>query len=113
MQIIDYVKAIESHYTDQITKCKTKMQRVIKEEKNKRGYHAIQVDKKSELEEIFMDALEKTRLQIFKRKMRLERQTKKTTLTKKVAEIANLDETQLTESILLDQAKQDQIEPTI
>jgi len=49
------------------------MQRVIKEEKNKRGYHAIQVDKKSELEEIFMDALEKTRLQIFKRKMRLER----------------------------------------
>lgn len=68
-QILDYVKCIETHYTDMVTKLRLKLKRIQFDLQKQRGMVAIHKDKRSELEEVLIDAVDKTRLQIFKRKL--------------------------------------------
>ena len=49
-----------------------------------RGKSALEKDKRTELEEILIDAIDKTRLQIFKRKLAQEKGTKQKTMIKRV-----------------------------
>ena len=68
--ITDYVKAVETHYTDVIDSQKLKVEKTIKSCNKKLGQVALRVDERSELQDILIDALEKTKLQIFKRKLK-------------------------------------------
>ena len=61
-QIIDYVKCIETHYTDIINKLRLKLKKSKLNAVKERGKAAIEKDKKSELEEVLIDAIDKTRL---------------------------------------------------
>jgi len=45
---------------------------------------AVEKDKRSELEEVLIDAIDKTRLQIFKRKLAQEKLSKQQEMIKKV-----------------------------
>ena len=72
-QIQDYVKCIETHYTDIIKNSHLKMKRIVAQSQKERGKAALEKNKRSELEEVLIDAIDKTRLQIFKRKLALER----------------------------------------
>ena len=83
-QIQDYVKCIETHYTDIISKLRGKMKRLTLEVKVERGKQAMGRDKRSELEEVLIDAIDKTRLQIFKRRLTQDRITKDKKMIKKV-----------------------------
>ena len=61
-QIQDYVKCIETHYTDIIHKNKAKVKKLQLEVQKARGQKAMERDKKTELEEVLIDAIDKTRL---------------------------------------------------
>ena len=52
-----------------------------------KGKSAIEKDKKSELEEILIDAIDRTRLQIFKRKLAQEKGLKQKSMIKRVQEL--------------------------
>ena len=71
--ITDYVQAVETHYTGIIEGQKIKMDKVKKDCKSKIGQVAKRLDERSELQDILIDALEKTKLQIFKRKLKQEK----------------------------------------
>ena len=81
-QIQDYVKCIETHYTDIINKNRAKIKKMTFESQKDRGKVAIEKDKRSELEEVLIDAIDKTRLQIFKRKLANEKTLKDKNMTK-------------------------------
>lgn len=61
-QIQDYVKCLETHYTDIITKLRFKNKKQKFEAQKERGRFAVEKDRRSELEEILIDAIDKTRL---------------------------------------------------
>ena len=47
-----------------------KMKRAIKEERKRGGRKAHDVDRRNELEDLFSEAVDKTRAEIFRRKMK-------------------------------------------
>ena len=61
-QIQDYVKCIETHYTDIINKLRVKIKRLTNDVQKERGQKAMEKDKRSELEEVLIEAVDKTRL---------------------------------------------------
>ena len=61
-QIQDYVKCIETHYTDIIAKYRSRVKRLTFDLQKERGKSAMTKDKKTELEEVLIDAIDKTRL---------------------------------------------------
>ena len=75
-QIIDYVKCIETHYTDIVSKLRMRLKRARQDSVKERGKAAFEKDKKTELEEVLIDAIDKTRLQIFKRRLAQDRNSK-------------------------------------
>ena len=87
--VTDYVRAVETHYTDIIEGQKVKIERTIKNCNKKVGQVALRIDERSELQDILIDALEKTKLQIFKRKLKTEKLVgkKRRGLSDKVNEI--------------------------
>ena len=88
-QILDYVKCIETHYMDIIQKMKTRARKIEVDAIKKIGISANRNDKRSQLEEILMDAIDKTRLQVFKRRLAQERwhkQQEKTNRVKKLGQ---------------------------
>ena len=54
-----------------------------------RGRAAMEKDKKSELEEVLIDAIDKTRLQIFKRKLAQDKGSQKQEMIKRVKQLGN------------------------
>ena len=89
--ILDYVRVIETFYTDRLNYTAQKTRRVMQQEKVKRGKQGMSADKRTELEEILGDSIEKTRIQIFRRKMRQERNSKTPFLSNKVSEMASAE----------------------
>ena len=88
-QILDYVKCIETHYMDIIQKMKTRNRKIEVDAIKKIGILANRNDKRTQLEEILMDAIDKTRLQVFKRRLAQERwhkQQEKTIRVKKLGQ---------------------------
>ena len=83
-QIQDYVKCIETHYTDIINKLRGKVKKLTFEVQKSRGKNAIEKDKRSELEEVLIEAIDKTRLQIFKRRLAQDKITRDKKMIKKV-----------------------------
>ena len=71
-QIVDYVKCIETHYMDIVQKLKLKVKKAEKDAVKKVGFAAYKHDKKSELEGVLIEAIDKTRLQIFRRRLAQE-----------------------------------------
>ena len=61
-QIRDYVKCIETHYTDIIARMKVRAKKAEVEAGKKLANVVNQKDKRSQLEEILIDAIDKTRL---------------------------------------------------
>ena len=57
---------------------------MVFESQKDRGKAAIEKDKRSELEEVLIDAIDKTRLQIFKRKLAIEKNFKNKNMMKEV-----------------------------
>ena len=67
------MRVMETFYADKIREFQKKIKDVQIEERNKRAAMGAFTDKRTELEEILSDSIEKTRIQIFRRKMRQER----------------------------------------
>lgn len=86
-QIQDYVKCIETHYSDIIHKIKSKVKKLTFELQKSRGMAAISKDKRSELEEILIDSIDKTRISIFKRRLEQEKGRRTKTMGTKVIEL--------------------------
>ena len=68
-QIVEYMSHVETFYNDKIGALVTKQKKLKNEMKKERGHLAKQRDDRSELEDILIDALEKTRVTIFKRRL--------------------------------------------
>ena len=83
-QIQDYVKCIETHYTDIINKLRGKIKRLTNDVQKERGQKAMEKDKRSELEEVLIEAVDKTRLQIFKRRLQQDKNSRDKKMIKKV-----------------------------
>ena len=71
-----------------VSKLRLRLKKMTLELQRQRGKTALHKDKKSELEEVLIDAIDKTRLQIFKRKLAQEKGTKQKALIKRVQELS-------------------------
>jgi hypothetical protein len=85
---VEYVSKIETFYTDKVTGLIGKMKRLKNEVKIERGNLARKRDERSELEDVLIDALEKTRVSIFKRRIEQEKIIKNKELSLKVRQIS-------------------------
>ena len=74
--LCDYMRVMETFYADKIREFQKRMKNVQREEKDKRAKIGFTYDKRTELEEILGDCIEKTRIKVFRRRMRQERQQK-------------------------------------
>ena len=64
---------LEAHFNSAIIEQKAKTERLKKSYKIKIGQAAKRADERSELEDILIDAIEKTKIQVLKRRLVAER----------------------------------------
>jgi anion-transporting ArsA/GET3 family ATPase len=72
--IADYVKSVETYYMSQFQKLKLSLEKRVQRIKAKTNLQASELDRRTELEEIFSDAVNKVKAQIFRRKQRSDSQ---------------------------------------
>lgn len=71
-EIINYMQVVESFYTDKLHKIKSNFEKQIKQIKKKQADQINPVVDRTELEKVFISALDELRKQILKRRLKQE-----------------------------------------
>ena len=71
--INQYMSKLEAHFNSAMIEQKAKTERLKKSYKTKIGQATKRADERSELEDILIDAIEKTKIQVLKRRLVAER----------------------------------------
>ena len=66
--IVEYVQNVETYYMNQIQKFRQSYEKQLQRVRKVTNLKAKEVSERSDLEEIFKDAVEKVKVQIFRRK---------------------------------------------
>ena len=71
-EILNYVQALETNYTDSIKEHKIKCDRLKKELRKEKSKHINDVIEKGDLENLFVDCVEDVRRNVIKRRLKAE-----------------------------------------
>ena len=71
-EILNYVQAMETNYTEAIQEQKSKCEKVKKELRKEKSKHVNDVIEKSDLENLFVDCVEDVRRNVIKRRLKAE-----------------------------------------